>query len=1197
MKTLIGQLPKRWACLLLICPFAAAAQQTVFNDTFGSSTINGASTNSGSATVSSTSYDIASGKNATANTISPGHFGFEVASTSAGYVEAQALFAPNPITLASVGDSIDIQYVFTDTTNIFNGKAGNNASFAVGLFNSGGVLPVSVPTTGTNLWNGGLSNGRTESTTGGVQNWMGYRGLIAYNPSGSANAVVYSRLAQNQGNNLNQTLIQQGGGGFAGGANLGQKANTIAALNVGEQYTVDFNITVNTNGTLLFTNILYDGVGTGGTVLATNNGTATNLLTTNFDSFAIGREATGSVQTTNDINQVIVTATLAAQAGPYFSVTGGSGCGSVMVGLSGSVTTNVYLLYVNGAYNGQSMPGTGSAISFGPQTSAGVYTVVASNLVTASMGPMFGSATVTAGAPVMNSEPASVTCATNAIATFSASVSGTELGFQWYANGVALTNGGDISGAQTTNLVISPAQAGDAAAVANGYYLVATNPCGLAVTSSPNASLTLIAPNHIVWQGGNPDNSWDVATTANFTNSAGTFVAFTNGDYVTFDDTSLNTGVDIVSNLTMTTVANVTGSQSYTFGGLGSLVGASSILVNESASLTITNVNNYKGGTVVSNSATLNLGDGTSQGKAPGLITVYSGATLHYFLKNTSDYTLGNNNIAGTGNLVYEINSGSHTITLDPTETNSAFEGTTEIRPGTRLQVTTPYGVPGTNIIVDDNGTYAGSLYLNGSSITNSAAISIIGRGPGSPVDTPQGFGALRLNATVTGPITISGVDPTYNVTTIGAASGTGNVLGNITDNGNGYELEYYGGTIRVGPTTGVNTYGDTRIAEQVNNGPVSVLTTVVALNTNAFSTNVLRMNGATLLRLNGNNLQFNNLIDESGGGGYDGAYSNIAPAIVNGSTNAPATLTVGRDNNSQSFYGVFGDGGSQGLGLTKAGTGTLTLSGDSTNTGAVTVNGGTLALAQASGSFASGLPFVGSGSFSNTTLFAVAGGATLNVSARADQTLTLNSGQNLIGSGNINGNVVANPGSVINPGDSIGTFTVTGNATLSGTLVMELNRTNSPATNDSLVVTGTFTAGGTLIVTNLGPALHAGDTFQLFPAGVSGFSVNLPTTDTANAVQYTWNDTTATDGKITVATVTGSTNPNPTNIVTSVSGGNLTLSWPADHTGWTLQAQTNPPGHGLGTNWVDIVGSTATNQIIGPIVPTNGSVFFRMKL
>src|SRR5207249_1117358 len=116
-----------------------------------------------------------------------------------------------------------------------------------------------------------------------------------------------------------------------------------------------------------------------------------------------------------------------------------------------------------------------------------------------------------------------------------------------------------------------------------------------------------------------------------------------------------------------------------------------------------------------------------------------------------------------------------------------------------------------------------------------------------------------------------------------------------------------------------------------------------------------------------------------------------------------------------------------------------------------------------------------------------------------------LNSGQTLKGSGAVNGNVTASAGSTINPGDGVGKLTINGNATLSGALLMELNRTNSPATNDSLSVTGTLTAGGALTVTNVGPVLRANDTFHLFSTGVSGFTVNLPASDVANSATYTW--------------------------------------------------------------------------------------------
>jgi len=60
-------------------------------------------------------------------------------------------------------------------------------------------------------------------------------------------------------------------------------------------------------------------------------------------------------------------------------------------------------------------------------------------------------------------------------------------------------------------------------------------------------------------------------------------------------------------------------------------------------------------------------------------------------------------------------------------------------------------------------------------------------------------------------------------------------------------------------------------------------------------------------------------------------------------------------------------------------------------------------------------------------------------------------------------------------------------------------------------------------------------------------------------------------------------------------AAGQLQISWPADHTGWQLQSQTNDFTTGLGTNWVNMTGSDQTNQMTVPLNSTNGSVFFRL--
>jgi hypothetical protein len=67
------------------------------------------------------------------------------------------------------------------------------------------------------------------------------------------------------------------------------------------------------------------------------------------------------------------------------------------------------------------------------------------------------------------------------------------------------------------------------------------------------------------------------------------------------------------------------------------------------------------------------------------------------------------------------------------------------------------------------------------------------------------------------------------------------------------------------------------------------------------------------------------------------------------------------------------------------------------------------------------------------------------------------------------------------------------------------------------------------------------------------------------------------------------------TNITMAVSSNTIALSWPADHLGWHLQAQTNAPVIGLRTNWVSVPGSdlvTSTNFTMGR---ASGAVFFRL--
>jgi autotransporter-associated beta strand protein len=219
--------------------------------------------------------------------------------------------------------------------------------------------------------------------------------------------------------------------------------------------------------------------------------------------------------------------------------------------------------------------------------------------------------------------------------------------------------------------------------------------------------------------------------------------------------------------------------------------------------------------------------------------------------------------------------------------------------------------------------------------------------------------------------------------------------------------------------------------------------------------------------------------------------------AVIDTDTNA---ITVLEPLRHDSALGGTPDGG-----LSKLGSGTLTLPIVSTYTGPTVVNAGTLLL---SGS----LP---------TSAVTVNGGV-------------------LSGNGICGSTLTVNAGGTVSPGTSAGILTVTNAVTLGGLAHMEVH----PAlgTNDLLrSITGNISYGGTLRVTNLGGVFLNGSSFKLFNAGggsyLNGFTTfqlpGLSAGQSWNTSQLTVNGTLSVVG-----------NPAPPSITTVVpSGGNLLIS------------------------------------------------------
>ncbi|HWD91441.1 MAG TPA: autotransporter-associated beta strand repeat-containing protein [Verrucomicrobiae bacterium] len=246
---------------------------------------------------------------------------------------------------------------------------------------------------------------------------------------------------------------------------------------------------------------------------------------------------------------------------------------------------------------------------------------------------------------------------------------------------------------------------------------------------------------------------------------------------------------------------------------------------------------------------------------------------------------------------------------------------------------------------------------------------------------------------------------------------------------------------------------------------------------------------------------------------------------------------------------------------------------------------------------------FSGNNTYTGAT--ALASGTLLVNGSNGNSPITVGTNATLGGTGSIGGTITVQAGGRLAPGtptrgaltNAIGTLTATGAVSVSGTVAMKIDRNASPTSDKFVASSVTVNSGATLTVANIGSTnLMAGDTFTLFSAPISGaFStVTLPALPTPD---LSWTNRLAIDGSIAVIGGTTTVNPNSTNITASVSGGTLTLSWPQDHTGWTLQAQTNAPGVGIGTAWSDVIGSASTNVVSLPISITNGSVFYRLKL
>ena len=689
------------------------------------------------------------------------------------------------------------------------------------------------------------------------------------------------------------------------------------------------------------------------------------------------------------------------------------------------------------------------------------------------------------------------------------------------------------------------------------------------------------------------------------------------------------TGQTIISNA----ISGLTVGTGGTVGtlGAGAIVDNGFLTINRSGSFAMTNISGA-GSVAFVGSPTITLAGATYQGN-----TYITNGSLKVLATNeipSAATVNGSTGVLGLGG------------TLDLNGTNLTVNGLTDLGLGTGL--ITNSAASGINILTLGTGSVSNSLTFSGNilDITNRAGIELVINNPGITILTGQGStyrGGIILGQ---GELQLGQGGPNING---GPSAGTGGIfMSNATTlMMGGNNITFVANPVTIAPHSTI-TIAEAVVAaySDAYSGLVSgdaFSTNMIANQTtyagagawNAFPGTVLIPSGAGL-RGNGSIGGTNTTLEIDGTGVFfarNAADVDTFGALTgNGAITAPttagATIVIGTKGVDSTFIGSI----TGGYNITKTGAGKLTLNG-STNNFTTTINDdGSITTNYF---MASGLTYVGATTVSNGVLAIVAPSslngtnftsfnlvsstAVLDISSAGftpdtltlvtNSTLALGSPQTLTGIGTIRGSLIASNGTTISVGfpsntnnaPVTGSLTITNSVELGGVVNINLDRTNSAASGEIISPAITVDPTAVLVVTNVGPGLIQSNTFTLFSRSVSGFaSVTLPATDPTGLTNYVWANNLASNGTVQLIggglpAVTLATNP--TNIMVSVSGGNLSLSWPADHLGWFLQVQTNALSSGLGTNWVDVPGSSSVTSVVVPVNPGNPTVFYRMSL
>ncbi|HTB85232.1 MAG TPA: hypothetical protein VK742_16420 [Candidatus Sulfotelmatobacter sp.] len=579
---------------------------------------------------------------------------------------------------------------------------------------------------------------------------------------------------------------------------------------------------------------------------------------------------------------------------------------------------------------------------------------------------------------------------------------------------------------------------------------------------------------------------------------------------------------------------------------------------------------------IVDASGTGNFHMGATQ--IGGSLTVNGPAACYAWLNGlTSQWT---NTYVGPGATFFIENSNSVGSPVPPSipmeTTNLIVDGATVISGGTYTWYTnagiTVTANGGTFTNTGAMGTWTtGSIYSpsNGSvsfGSSGSAIIQIAGATISSVVNI--GSGSVTLNggnpklqstvANVFSNLVINGATFTFNYDASGGVGNLGTVPNAVTVS----NIFLNGGQVHVGHSTTIAanrgiyvTSAGTTIEDVTGGGTVTINGPISGPGSVSFP---LGKSGSTTgVILAGNNT-------------YTGTTTISGSSIVTVG-NGGSTGTLGTGNTPNSGVLIFNRTGTYTYGgiisgtgpVSKSSAGVVTLTGINTYTGITTNNAGSLLI---------------------------------NGTNSGPATIYNYSGATLGGTGVIKGIVTNNAGGTIYLG--LGTLSVSNNVSNSGNVAVLLNKSLTQS-NGMLAVLASAsiinTNNDTLLVTNVGPALAVGDTFQVFSKALTGSG----TMTISGGGGVTWNNNLAVNGSISVATLPAPPKPvvnqtytlGGTNFVFGIS--NLSAS-----ATYNVLATTNllTPL----TNWTYISTNTYSGNgqyfITNPINPTMPQLFYTLE-